>query len=76
MYLKLFRKIMTQKSAEVTGDLIQNKISNKITNVLQKLPQNNSVAVESKSEMTKEIQTSKKKIQKYINDLSKINAII
>ena len=52
---------MTQKSAEVTGDLIQNKISNKITNVLQKLPQNNSVAVESKSEMTKEIWTSKKK---------------
>ena len=55
MYLKLFQKNMTQKSAEVTGDLIQNKISNKITNVLQKLPQNNSVAVESKSEMTKEI---------------------
>ena len=42
MYLKVLQKEQFKKTAEATGDLIGNKIADKITRVSKTLPQNNS----------------------------------
>ena len=42
MYLKVLQKEQFKKTAEATGDLIGNKIADKITRASKTLPQNNS----------------------------------
>ena len=42
MHLKLLQKIAIQKTAKTTGDLIGNKIADKVTRVSKTLPKNNS----------------------------------
>ena len=42
IYLKVLQKEQFKKTAEATGDLIGNKIADKITRVSKTLPQNNS----------------------------------
>ena len=42
MYLKVLQKEQFKKTVEATGDLIGNKIADKITRVSKTLPQNNS----------------------------------
>ena len=61
-------KIAIQKKAEVTGDLIGNKIVDRITKVSKTSPQNNS---ETQTEILKKKKryVSPEEIQKIINDL-------
>ena len=42
MHLKLLQKKAIQKTAEATGDLIRNKVTDKIRRVSKTSPQNNS----------------------------------
>ena len=51
MHLKLLQK-SNSKTAEATGDLIGNKIADKITKVSRGSPQNTSETVESETENT------------------------
>ena len=50
MHLKTFSKRFSQNPAEATGDLIGNKIANKITGFQKKLQQNNSETVANKND--------------------------
>ena len=45
MRLKLFQKKAIQKTSEATGDLVGNKIADKITKISKNLQQNNSETV-------------------------------
>ena len=62
MLLKLL-----QKTAEATGDLISNKIANRIAKVPKTLQQNNSKTVANKNdkEIPKEICTSRRKARNH-----------
>ena len=53
MSLNYLKKKAIQKTLEVTGDLIDNKISDEITKFSETSPQNKSATVESKIEMPK-----------------------
>ena len=46
MHLKLLQKKAIQKTAKVTGDLIGNKIADRITKVSETSPKNNSETIE------------------------------
>ena len=75
--LKLLQKGQFKKAAEATGDLIGNKIADKITKVLKTLQQNNSetVANEHNHEIPKERYISpEKKTKNY--SWSEINRIV
>ena len=50
-HLKLLHKEQFKKKAEAAGDLIGNKIAEKITNVSRSSPHNNSQTVESETEI-------------------------
>ena len=65
--LETASKRVTQKKAEVTCDLIDNKTADKITRVLKTSPQNNSVT--NKQERLKESYSSPDGKQKSIDDL-------
>ena len=72
MQIKATSKRAVQKTAEATGDLIGNKIADKITNVSRGLPQNSSEAIESETEnkgfeIPKQIYISPEKRQQIIN---------
>ena len=71
MHLKLFQKNVIQQTAEATGDLIGNKIHNRITKILKSSPHNNleSVANEHGKKIPKERYISPEKRQKIIDDL-------
>ena len=71
MHLKTSSKRVIQKSVEATGDLICNKIANKITGVSKNLQQNNSGTVtnEHDKEIPKERYISPKERQEIINEL-------
>ena len=78
MHLKLLQ-INQFKTAEVAGDLIGNKIDNKITQVSRNSPLNNSERIESETdnigldiEMPKERYIYFEKRQKVIDDLGLI----
>ena len=60
-------KAVIQKPAEATGDLIGNKITNRITKVSKKLPQNNleKVTDENEQEIPKETYVFRKKTRNY-----------
>ena len=75
MHLKLLQK-SNSKTAKATGDLIGNKIADKITKVSRGSPQNTSETVESEIENTwfsreipKESYISLEKRQQIVNDL-------
>ena len=63
-----------QETAEATGDLIGNKIANKITKASISSPQNNSETItnEHDKEIPKERQISPEERQKIIDDLTLI----
>ena len=74
--LKTTTKKVTQKSAEATGDLIGNKITDEITRVSGASPQNSTRTainetenVELDREIWKERDISPEKRKKFINDL-------
>ena len=58
-----------QKTAEATGDLIDNKIADRITKALKGLPQINSEAVNNKIKTPKESNISLEERQKIIDCL-------
>ena len=58
-----------QKTAEATGDLIDNKITDRITKALKGLPQINSEAVNNKTKTPKESNISLEERQKIIDCL-------
>ena len=67
MHLQLHQKEQFKKKAEMTGDLIGNKIVDRITKVSKTSPQNNS---ETQTEILKKKRyVSPEEIQKIINDL-------
>ena len=68
---KTVSKRAIQKTAEATGDLIGNKIANRITKVSKNSPQNNSETVtnEHDKEMPEERYISPEERQKIIDDL-------
>ena len=65
--LKTSSKRVIQNRAEVTGDLIGNKIAKRITKVSRGSPQNNSEAItnEYDKEIPKEIYISRRKTENY-----------
>ena len=65
--LKTALKRAIQKTAEVTDDLIGNKVAGKTTRVSKTLPQNNSVINE--EEILRKIYLSPEERQKIIDDL-------
>ena len=69
--IKTSSKRVIQKTAEATGDQIGNKIANKMTGILKKLQQNNSVTVinEYGKEIPKERYVSPRERQKIIDGL-------
>ena len=69
--LKASSKRLIQKAAEATGDLIGNKIANKITKILKTSQQNNSETItnEHDKEIPKERYISPEQRQKIIDDL-------
>ena len=69
--LKTTSKRIIKKRAEAIGDLIGNKIANRITKVLKISPQNNSETItnEHDKEIPKERYLSPKEKQKIIDDL-------
>ena len=69
--LKTYSKRFIQKTAEATGDLICNKIANRVTKVSRSSPQNNSETItnEHDKEITKERYISPEERQKIIYDL-------
>ena len=62
MHLRLLQKEQFKKKAEVTGDLIGNKIADKITRASKPSPQNN---LEINEEMLREKHISPELRQKY-----------
>ena len=72
--LKTNSKRVNQKSSEAIGDLIGNKIVDKITRVSSTLPQNNAVTNEEEILRERYISLSKRKTENYRR--SKINIII
>ena len=74
MHLKLFQKRVIQKTAEATGDLIGNKIANRITKVAKNSQQNNSETVtnENDKEIPKERYISIKDRHKIIDNLRSV----
>ena len=63
MHLKLFQKNVIQQTAEATGDLIGNKIHNRITKILKSSPHNNLESVANEHEkkyLKKDISLQKK----------------
>ena len=70
MHVKLLQK-ESLKIAETTGDLIDNKIANKIMKTSRSLPQNNSETITSKpdKELPKERYVSPKERHKTIDNL-------
>ena len=70
MHLKPLQKGVIQKTAEATGDLIDNKIANKITGFSKNLQQNNSETVinENDKEIPKERYISSEKRQEIIDE--------
>ena len=72
--LKTFSERVIQKTAEATGDLISNKIANRITKVSKYLQQNNSekVTKDNDKEIPKERYISPKERQKIIDNLMPI----
>ena len=69
--LKTSSKIVIQKTTGATGDLIDNKIANKITKVSRNLQQNNSQTVtnEHDNKIPKEKYVSSEKRQEIIDEL-------
>ena len=67
MHLKGASKKRIQKTAEATGDLVDNKIADKITKISKRSPLNNSVTNE--EEILRERYISPEKRQKLIDDL-------
>ena len=69
--LKTTSKIVIQKTAEATGDLIGNKIADGITKVSKTLPQNSleKVEIENDKEISKGRYISPEEEQKIIDDL-------
>ena len=67
--LKATSKRVIQKTAEATGDLIGNKIPNRITKVLRSSPQNDSETItnENDKEILKERYISPKERKKIID---------
>ena len=66
MLLKLFQKEQFKKTAEANGDLIWNKIVNRIS---KNSPQNNSQTVEKPIEISPQNSISPEKRQQIIDDL-------
>ena len=71
MHLKTVSKGEIQKKAEATGDLIGNKIADRITKAAKLLPQNNSETVtnEHDKEISEERYISLEERQKITDDL-------
>ena len=71
MHLKLLQKRVIQKTAESTGDLIDNKIANRIAKVWRSSPQNNSQPItnEHDKEIPKEWYISPVVKQRIFDDL-------
>ena len=67
MHLKLIQKERFKEEAEAPGDLIVNKIADKITRVSKTLPHNNSETNE--EEIHRERYISPEQRQKIIDDL-------
>ena len=67
MHLKLLQKKAIQKTAEATGNLIRNKITDKIRRVSKTSPQNNSKTNE--NEILRERYIFPEERQKIIDDL-------
>ena len=67
MHLKLLQKKAIQKTAEATGDLIRNKVTDKIRRVSKTSPQNNSETNE--NEILRERYIFPEERQKIIDDL-------
>ena len=67
MHLKLIQKERFKEEAEAPGDLIGNKIADKITRVSKTLPHNNSETNE--EEIHRERYISPEQRQKIIDDL-------
>ena len=67
MHLKGASEKRIQNTAEATGDLVDNKIADKIANVSQRSPLKNSVINE--EEILRERYISPEKRQKLIDDL-------
>ena len=67
MHLKLLQKKAIQKTVEATGDLIRNKITDKIRRVSKTSPQNNSETNE--NEILRERYIFPEERQKIIDDL-------
>ena len=67
MHLKLLQKKAIQKTAKVTGDLIGNKIADRITKVSETSPKNNSEIIE--EEILRERFIPPELNHKTINDL-------
>ena len=65
--LKITSKIIIPKTAEATGDLIGNKIANRITKVSRRLPQNNSETMTNKHDKERYMLPEEK--QNIIDDL-------
>ena len=71
MYGKLLKKEITKKTADTNGDLIANKIAEKITNISTNSQENNSETVSNKhaTEIPKESYISPEERQKIIDGL-------
>ena len=65
--LKITSKIIIPETAEATGDLIGNKIANRITKVSRRLPQNNSETMTNKHDKERYMLPEEK--QNIIDDL-------
>ena len=71
MQLKILQKEQFKKTAEGSGDLIGNKITDKVTKASKKLPQNNSEAItnDHDKETPKERYISPEERQEIIDDV-------
>ena len=71
MHLKVLQKRVIQKTVEVTGELIGNKIADKITKISKTLQENNSETItnEHDKEIPKERYLSLEERQKISDDL-------
>ena len=65
MQLKLFQKEQFEKKAEVTGDLIDNKIADKITSVSKSPTHSKNDGANSEIEIQKKIHISRRKTTNY-----------
>ena len=67
--MKTVSKRSIQKTAKATGDLISNKIADKITDISKSLKELHSKTVENKIEIPKERHISPEKRQQTIDEL-------